>query len=200
MGIAEEASRSGTRRSAASQDRLEAAKRGDVEAFGELVRAFEPDVARLCRRILGACEEARDATQECFERAQAALDTHDAERPFRPWLLGIAAHRAIDALRRRRREAKLFAGEDLDAEAHVDPGASPLQHGLSAERRRELLDAIDTLPDAYRAALTLRYFADLEFAAIAEILDVSRNQVATLLFRGRGRLREALASLEEGSA
>jgi RNA polymerase sigma-70 factor (ECF subfamily) len=194
MGSADGPPRDGTRRKPEPADRIVAAKRGDANAFGELVRAFEPDVARLCRRILGDSEDARDAAQECFVRTHAALDSYDSERPFRPWLLGIAAHRAIDALRRRRREAKLFSSEDLDAEVHADPGASPLQHGLSLERRRELLDAIDALPDAYRAALTLRYFAELEFAEIAGILDVSRNQVATLLFRGRRRLRDALAA------
>lgn len=199
MDIADGPPRDATRRNPSPADRLAAAKRGDADAFGELVRAFEPDVARLCRRILGDTEDARDAAQECFARTHAALGSYDAERPFRPWLLGIAAHRAIDALRRRRREAKLFSGEDLDADLHADPGASPLQHGLSVERRRELLDAIDALPDAYRAALTLRYFADLELDTIAEILDVSRNQVATLLFRGRRRLRDALAAPEEST-
>jgi RNA polymerase sigma-70 factor (ECF subfamily) len=180
------------RRTTPSADALVRARRGDADAFGELVRHFEPDVARLCRRILGATEEARDAAQESFARAHAALDGYDPERPFRPWLLGIAAHRAIDALRRRRREARLFAGEDLDAAGHADASPSPLQHGLFAERRRELLAAIDALPDPYRAALTLRYYADLEFDTISEILAVSRNQVATLLFRGRKRLRDAL--------
>jgi RNA polymerase sigma-70 factor (ECF subfamily) len=171
---------------------LARARAGDPDAFGELVRHYETDVARLCRRILGPCEEARDAAQEAFARAHAALAGYDPERPFRPWLLAIASHRAIDALRRRRRETRLFDGLALEAESLADAGPSPLQHGLSAERRGALLGAIDALPDPYRAALVLRYYADLELAAIAETLGVSSNQVATLLFRGRRRLRDAL--------
>jgi RNA polymerase sigma-70 factor (ECF subfamily) len=149
-------------------------------------------VQRLCRRLLGSAAEAEDASQESFARAHAALASYDPARPFRRWLLAIAAHHAIDALRRRRREARLFDGETFDADALTDAAPSPLQHGLSAELRSRLLAAIESQPDLYRAPLVLRYYADLEYGAIAEILSISRNQVATLLFRGRRRLREAL--------
>jgi len=171
---------------------LAKARSGDGEAFGLLVRHYGPDVQRLCRRLLGSAAEAEDASQESFARAHTALASYDPARPFRRWLLAIAAHRAIDALRRRRREARLFEGEALDTDALPDAAPSPLQHGLSAELRSQLLAAIESQPDLYRAPLVLRYYADLEYEAIAEILAVSRNQVATLLFRGRRRLRDAL--------
>jgi RNA polymerase sigma-70 factor (ECF subfamily) len=172
---------------------LARARAGDGEAFGELSEHYRPDVQRLCRRLLGSDAEAEDVCQESLARAHAALASYDASRPFRTWLLAIAAHRAIDALRRRRREARLFDSEPIDAHAVSDPGPSPLQHGLSAELRTRLLAAIELQPDLYRAPLVLRYYADLDYAAIAEILAVSRNQVATLLFRARARLRDALA-------
>ncbi len=143
--------------------------------------------------MLGSAAESEDAAQESFARAHAALDGYDPARPFRRWLLAIAAHCAIDALRRRRRESRLFEGTAFEADALPDPGPSPLQHGLSAELRQQLLAAIEAQPDHYRAPLVLRYFAELEYDAIAEILCVSRNQVATLLFRARVRLREALS-------
>ena len=173
------------------------ARSGDGEAFGQLVGHYGPDVQRLCRRLLGSAVESEDASQESFARAHAALASYDPARPFRRWLLAIAAHCAIDALRRRRRESRLFEDEANLAGELVDPGPSPLQHGLSAESRRQLLAAIETQPDLYRAPLVLRYFADLDYAEIAEILGVSRNQVATLLFRARSRLREILT--ENGS-
>jgi RNA polymerase sigma-70 factor (ECF subfamily) len=171
---------------------LARARAGDRDAFGEIVGHYGPDVQRLCRRVLGPFAESEDASQECFARAHAALASYDPARPFRRWLLAIAAHCAIDALRRRRRESRLFEDEAIE-DAFADPGPSPLQHGLSAELRARLLAAIETQPDLYRAPLALRYLADLDYAEIAEILGVSRNQVATLLFRARRRLRDALA-------
>jgi len=157
------------------------------------VTHYEPDVHRLCRRLLGSAAESEDASQESFARAHAALDRYDPARPFRSWLLAIAAHCAIDALRRRRRESRLFERAAVDGDTSADPGPSPLQHGLSAELRGRLLAAIEAQPDHYRAPLALRYYADLDYGEIAEILGVSRNQVATLLFRARARLREALS-------
>jgi RNA polymerase sigma-70 factor (ECF subfamily) len=169
------------------------ARSGDGDAFGRLVSHYGPDVQRLCRRLLGSTAEWEDASQESFARAHAALGRYDPARPFRRWLLAIAAHCAIDALRRRRRESRLFEGEAIDDETCADPGPSPLAHGLSAELRARLLAAIEVQPDLYRTPLVLRYYADLDHEEIAEILGVSRNQVATLLFRARRRLRDDLA-------
>ena len=177
----------------AAQAWLARARGGDDDAFGALARHYEADVQRLCRRLLGSASEAEDAAQESFLRAHAALASYDPERPFRPWLLAIAARRSLDLLRRRRREARLFEPSEREGERTGAASDTPLDHGLSAERRRRLLEAIGGLHDRYRAPLVLRYYADLDFAEIAEILGVSRNQVATLLFRGRQRLREALA-------
>ena len=68
-----------------------------------------------------------------------------------------------------------------------------------AEMRRILEMRIDALPDRYRAPLVLRYYADLDYAAIGSVLGVDANQVATLLFRGRRRLRAALTASGDAS-
>ena len=170
---------------------LERARSGDAEAQGQLFEAFRPDVTRLCQRLLTSREDAEDAAHETFLRLQRGLSSYDPERSFRRWLLSLAAHRAIDRLRRRRREQQLFDGAE-DPALHPDGGETPLHGELREELRRRVQAAIDTLPDRYRAPLVLRYYADLDYAAIGEILGVDVNQVATLLFRGRRRLREAL--------
>ena len=60
--------------------------------------------------------------------------------------------------------------------------------------RQQIFDGLAALPDRYRAPLVLRYYADLDYDAIGDVLGVTRNQVATLLYRGKQRLRDALAS------
>lgn len=163
-----------------------------ADRFDGLFRAQERDVARLCRRLLGD-EAGGDAVQEVFLRARRGFDRYDPERPFKPWVLSVASHHCIDQLRRLAREARIFEPRDLDPSDLGAPGPSPLRHALVSERRARVLEAIDGLPHKYRLPLVLRYFEELDHAAIAEILDVTRNQVATLLFRAKRRLRARLA-------
>lgn len=169
------------------------ARRGDAQAFAALFRTHETDVARLCRRLLGGAAGAEDAASEVFLKARRALDGFQAGRPLRPWLLAIAGHHCIDLLRRRRAEARLFDAGNLDPDQTPGTGPSPLQQVLGAEARAAALAAVDDLPERYRAPLVLRYFADLDYAAIAELLGVTPAQVGTLLFRAKKRLRERLA-------
>jgi RNA polymerase sigma-70 factor (ECF subfamily) len=169
---------------------VQRARRGETEAFGQLFEALRPDVLRLCRRLLGPGPAAEDAASEVFLRVRAALDQYDAAQPFRRWVLGIGAHHCIDGLRRRSREARLF--EPDAAEQAEAPGLSPLGRVLRDEERRTLVAAVDALPERYRAPLVLRYFADLDYEGIGAVLGVTKGQVATLLFRAKGRLRAAL--------
>jgi RNA polymerase sigma-70 factor (ECF subfamily) len=170
---------------------VERARSGDAAAFGELFRCFEDDVAKLCRRLLGSKEAAGDASSEAFLRARRALDQYQDTQPFRPWLLAIAAHHCVDLIRRRSRESKLFEPEEAGA-AIAGSTTSPLEGLLRAEEGHQLRAAIRELPDRYRVPVVLRYYADLDYGSIAGTLEVSRSQVATLLFRARRQLREGL--------
>lgn len=171
----------------------ERARTGDADAFAELYRTYRGDVLRLCRRMLGAGAPAEEAAAEAFLRARGSLDAFRADRPFRPWLLAIAGHHCIDLLRRRRRESTLFDASELSPDDLTDGGPSPLQHLLRSEERAAVLAAVDALPPRYRAPLVLRYFADLDYATIAELLEVAPGHVGALLFRARRRLREDLS-------
>ena len=149
--------------------RIAPACSGDPHAQGELFEAYRADVTRLCHRLLGSREDAEDVVHESFLRMQRGVASYDPARPFRRWLLALAAHCAIDRLRRRHREARLF-DDDADPTQHAG-GDTPLAGELREELRRRVL---------------------------AAILGVDANQVATLLLRGRRRLRDALAG--EGGA
>lgn len=164
----------------------------EAETFGRLLESLRPDVERLCARLLGRDSRVEDAVSEVFLKAQQGFESYDPRRDFRPWLLSVGAHHCVDLLRRRGREARLFDPGELEPDTLAAGGPTPLAGLLQGEARRELLAAVDALPERYRAPLVLRFFADLDHEAIARILGVSRAQVSTLLFRGRRRLREAL--------
>jgi RNA polymerase sigma-70 factor (ECF subfamily) len=71
---------------------------------------------------------------------------------------------------------------------------------LSAEQRDRLIAEIEALPPRYRLPLVLRYQAELDYAAIAEILEMPPGQVGSLLFRAKARLRAALSEAAPGGS
>ncbi len=172
---------------------LRRAQLGERRAFGELFAHFDADVARLCRRLLGDLPAAEDAKSEVFLRAQRSFASYDPGQPFRRWLLSIAGHYCTDQLRRRQTEARIFHPGELEREELPSGTPSPLRQLLSAELRVQLLAGIEALPPKYRLPLVLRYQAELDYAAIAEVLEVPRERVGTLLFRAKARLRRELA-------
>ena len=171
----------------------ERARGGDPEAFAALFRRWEADVGRVCRRLLGPGAAAEDAISEAFLRARRALDSYAPDRPFRTWLLSIASHHCIDQLRRRSREQKIFDAGETGAADLADPSPSPLKRLVGREERERVLVAVEALPEKYRLPLVLRYFSEMDYEAISEVLDVPRAQLGTLLFRARRRLRDLLA-------
>jgi RNA polymerase sigma-70 factor (ECF subfamily) len=181
----------------AGRAEIERARSGDPEALGAVFHVYRPDVRRLCRRILGDEAAAEDAVAEAFLRAQARIAGYDAGRPFHSWLLAIAAHHCIDLLRRRSTEKRLFEDRGVDPAELADRGPSPLQQIMRAEERTAVLAAVDALAPKYRLPIVLRHFADLDYDAIGELLGISRNQVGTLLFRAKRRLRADLGGRTE---
>ncbi|MEN8161215.1 MAG: RNA polymerase sigma factor [Myxococcota bacterium] len=170
---------------------------GDRAAFADLYGAYAEDVTRLCRRLLGSGAEAEDARSEAFLRAQQALASYDRGRPFRRWLLAIAAHHCLDRLRRRQVEGRLFDAAELTELDLPVAGPTPLGLALARERSDGLHAALDALPPRHRAPLVLRYFAELPYDTIAELLGVTSRDVGVLLYRAKARLR---TSLREGEA
>jgi RNA polymerase sigma-70 factor (ECF subfamily) len=174
------------------------AREGQPDALAELYRRFGPRVFGLCRHLLGTPDAAADATGEVFLRLGRILASYDAAQPFAPWLLSVTAHHCVDVLRRRRVERRLFAAEAVaDVPDPAEADTTLLDRVLLAERRDALRQALAALPEHYRVVLALRYYGDLSYDAIAAELGLSRNHVATLLFRGKQALRRTLARMED---
>lgn len=168
--------------------------------FGLRFDAEREDLIRVCHRFLDDPSAVEDAVHEVFLRSRRAISTYDPEQPFRPWLRTIASNYCIDQLRRLKTERRLFDPEDLSEEGLADGSPSVLRRLVRLEERREVLSTIDALPARYRLPLVLRYYQDLDYQAIAELLGISRNQVGSLLFRAKAQLREQLAAAaDDGS-
>ncbi len=171
---------------------LSQVRAGDADAWGELYRQYAPAMFRFCRRLLPAREDAEDATTEIFMKVRQKLGTYDSSRPFTAWLYKVASNHCWDALRRRHIRQDLETG-DVDELPLEHPDPSQLQRLEAEHSTKQVRDGLAKLPDRARAALVLRYFADLSYEEIAETLGVRRQFVGVLLLRARHQLRDALS-------
>jgi RNA polymerase sigma-70 factor (ECF subfamily) len=175
---------------------IEAARRGDRDAFGHLVQAYQRPVYNLTYRMLGNAEEAEDAAQEVFLRAYRKLDTFDPGRKFSTWLLSIASHYCIDRLRRQRLKWLSLEDENLPPSALVSHQAGPERCLVQGEQQAQIQALLDTLSDDYRAAVILHYWYDFSYEEIAETTGSTVSAIKSRLFRARRMLAQQLQQAE----
>src|SRR5687768_4480960 len=135
--------------------------------------------------------DAEEAVQDAFVKAYRALGRFRAGAPFRPWLLKIVANEA----RNRRRAAGRREGLAVRAAASAgseDAAPSPESALLSAERREELMAALNRLRTEDREVIACRYFLDLSEEDTAAALGWKRGTVKSRLSRALERLRDEL--------
>jgi len=169
-----------------------------VESFSEIYKTYYRRVFSLCRYLLNSLDAAEDATHEVFIRAQRKLATYDPSLPFSSWLLGIATNHCIDVLRRRNTERRIFELGRSDVAEPPSGRRTPLGELIASECGHEVRNALSQLPDKYRVPLVLAYYNEMSYDEIAAVLGVGRNAVATLIFRGKQRLRERLGQPHKG--
>jgi RNA polymerase sigma factor (sigma-70 family) len=164
------------------------AKRGELDAYEEIVKTHQTMAFRTAWVITGSAADAEEAAQDAFVKAHAALPRFRAGAPFRPWLLTIVANEARNRARAAGRREKLA----LRAREERRPGGavpSPEAVLLVSERREELLAALGRLSESDRQAIACRYFLELSEAETAAALDCARGTVKSRLSRALDRLR-----------
>lgn len=171
------------------------AQAGEEQAFTNLIERYERAVYNLCYRMLGNPNEAEDAAQEAFLRAYRAIKRFDADRKFSTWVMSIASNYCIDQLRKRRLfTLSLDEMPFLDV-SEKDPG--PEGHLINVEFESEVRGTLSSLGEMDRAAVILRYWYELSYDEIADMLDLSNSAVKSRLHRARRVLAEAWEARSE---
>src|SRR5215208_2646629 len=108
--------------------RLDAARHGDADQFGELTEPYRRELQVHCYRILGSLHEAEDMVQETLLKAWKRLDSYEGRASFRAWLYKIATNTCLDFLdrRRSRRLLPLDVGPASDPKVSIQPPAAEI--------------------------------------------------------------------------
>lgn len=161
---------------------LNSARRGDTNAFGELVRAYQGDVWRLCLHLTGDRTLADDITQDAFVRAFRFLPRFRGDAKFSTWVFTIARNCALDEMRKsKRRQLLAEKAQRYSDVTHVEQSSNievrEALQSLSIELREPIV-LIDMLGESYRDA--------------ARILGVPEGTVKSRVHRGRSLLATVL--------
>ncbi len=169
---------------------VEAARRGDRDAYRELLLAVQPRIRNLVRYLVRGDGEVDDLAQEALVAVVRGLPGFRGEGAFRAWVDRITARLVFAHLRRAKREPEL---KNAILRRVVDEEARPPDAYL---RRRELARALDAIPDEQRAALVLHHVLGMSVREVAEELAAPRETVRSRLRLGMSRLRALLSPRE----
>ena len=177
---------------------VEAAKSGDAQAFGVLVRRYQRRIFRLAVHLVRSAAEAEDVTQETFVRAYQALDRFDGRSEPFTWLYRIAVNLSLNVIRARKPTRDSAPADDPRMEALVtelyrtssdDPSEASQQKQLAAA----LCDGIDGLSETLRTTLVLVCIDGVAHDEASRVLGCPEGTVAWRVHEARRKLREYLA-------
>jgi RNA polymerase sigma-70 factor, ECF subfamily len=166
-----------------------AAAAGDVESLDRLLAAIQPRVQRICGRMLLYPEDAEEAAQDALLLVATKIGGFAGRSKFTTWLHAVTSNSARSTYRSLRRRAGERTTDELPT--YADPRTT----SVIAGSRLDLLDALDVIgsthPDLVEA-LVLRDVQELEYADIAQLLDIPLGTVKSRIHQARQLIRPLL--------
>ena len=158
--------------------------------MAEFYRAFAPQVHAFAMRQLGNAAEADDVVVDTMYEVWSTAKRFAGQSLVRTWLFGIARHRLLDRLRKRRP----LESVDVDELAEVLPGDDEGGYDVLARRQRaaHVAHCLETLSDEHRQCMHLVFYEDLPLAEVAQIQGCPENTVKTRLFHARRKMKRCL--------
>jgi RNA polymerase sigma-70 factor (ECF subfamily) len=176
---------------------VETLKAGDCASFDELLKRYSEKVHNLAMRITRNEEDAEEILQDVFVTVHKKIDKFEGKSAFSSWLYRVTANTAFMKLRKRRQTPSVSL-EDFGAgvkESWVSKRSEDCDVDYISSRhelRGELEEAIERLPEEYRAIFLLRDVDGLSSQEVGEILNISVPAVKSRLHRSRLMLRKKL--------
>ena len=186
----------------AEQEYLERLRAGVGQAFDNLVTRYSGELYAFLCRSTGDPEEAADLTQETFICALKSVKNFRGDSELKTWLFRIAVNQSRNRFRwwnRHKRDVTVSLDASVgDSDARVsdtiaDGSVGPEDGFIRAEREQAIVQALRSLPDAYRETIILCDVEGLTYEEIATVLSINIGTVKSRIARGREELRKRLS-------
>lgn len=179
-------------------------------ALSELYDRHQQRVYNTAYRVLGSAADAQDVSQEVFLHVADRIRSFRGDSSLTSWVYRVTVNMAIDARRRAKRRAPSRSGArvggddsgDLEGAAPrpglAEPEGNPEEAAERAETERKVHTALDRLSPKLRAVVVLRYFENLSYEDLADVLQTSIGTVKSRLNRAHAALEGILGPLARG--
>lgn len=177
---------------ASEQALVDRARRGDHDAFRQLVDRYEDLVAATVTGMLGPGPEAEDVGQETFIKFYEALDQYRGEGGVAPYLTRIATNLSLNALDRRKRRNKRLTSRD-EEDYFPEPAPNGVREIEAFDKEEITQQALQALSPKHRSVVVLRIINGYSTKETAQMLDVPVGTVLSRLHRAQKKLKDLLA-------
>ncbi len=157
----------------------------DRETFERIVREYDRKIFNAVYRLVDNYEDAMDITQIVFLKAYEKYNLYDPTFKLFSWLYKIAVNESINHIKSRKRTVQL----DHRLESMERNPEENVLHGKMIDRLQE---ALHTLKLDYRVVVVMKYFLELSYNDISDLLDIPVKTVKSRLFTARGLLKNIL--------
>jgi len=175
---------------------VERVREGDKRAYGLLVEKYRRKIIRLLSRMVRDPDDLEDIAQETFIKAYRALPQFRGDAAFYTWLYRIAVNTAKNFLVARGKAMRTVSEQAVNDDDEPDDRlvaqdiGTPESELLSKQVAIAVNEAVDSLPEELRQAITLREMEGMSYEEIAEYMACPIGTVRSRIFRAR----EAIAS------
>jgi len=160
---------------------------GDTHAFSHLVEKYQVMVYNMALKMLKVKEEAEEVAQDSFIKAYESLSTFRGESKFSSWLYSIVYRKSLDRIRKNNRSRTVDLVEETTS-IPLETLDNALHQLEIKERNTIIKKGIDTLPESDAAIVIFFYFEELSIKEIAEITQLSEDNIKVKLHRSRKKL------------
>ena len=154
----------------------------------------QPAVNAYIRSAVFDAQDAEETLQEVAAAVVELYDRYDSERPFTPWVIGIAHKKVLEYLRRHARDRHVFDSDTLSLIADAQAQTAETYD----ERKSALGDCLEHLKGRSKQVIEMRYQREMQTPAIAERLGITPNAMFILLHRTRLALAKCIKQRLEG--
>lgn len=175
---------------------------GDESAYKDLVNKYDRPIYFHIRKMIKEQELVEDLVQEVFMKAFNNLSTYSNEYAFSTWLYRIATNHTIDYLRKKKLQTLSindpYKTKDGEFEIQLPDESFATDKQVMKKQRKQIVhEAIDALPEKYKAVIQMRHMDELSYQEISDELDLPLGTVKAHIFRARELLYKALIDKKE---